>query len=136
MNWEILLSHHPPEEGHRCVKVAGVHLCRRCLALYPLTFAVIALQLALKGVPEDLQLWLLALGPLVPTLLFIAEQLDWLEYGPVQVYLGSLWLSIPLGVGLARYLLDPLEPLFWGMVLIYGIPAGMSVLYRKWPRGA
>lgn len=41
------LSHHPPDEYDRCYRIAGVHVCARCLGTYPLMFAAIAVQLGL-----------------------------------------------------------------------------------------
>ena len=31
----MMLSHHFPEDYDRCAVVAGFHVCRRCLVLYP-----------------------------------------------------------------------------------------------------
>ena len=36
----IWLSHHYPEQYDRCVLVGRKHICRRCMALYPLSFLV------------------------------------------------------------------------------------------------
>ena len=37
---EMWLAHHWPEHYDRCAVVAGRHVCRRCLVLYPPTLAV------------------------------------------------------------------------------------------------
>ena len=37
----LWLSHHDPGAYDRCVVVAGRHVCRRCLVLYPLAFVVL-----------------------------------------------------------------------------------------------
>lgn len=45
----FLLSHHPPSGYDRCVRVGGLHLCARCLGLYPTMFAALAVQIALRS---------------------------------------------------------------------------------------
>lgn len=132
MDWRILLSHHAPGERDRCVHIPGLPpLCRRCLALYPAAGAVMVAQLATGLIPEPIQLPILALAPLPTTAVFVAEQLGWIAYARWMVVAGSLLLALALGIGLARYLLNPADRLFWGMVLLYGAPAACAVVWRK-----
>ena len=32
----LLLSHHPPGQYDRCIRIGRHHVCRRCAVLYPL----------------------------------------------------------------------------------------------------
>ena len=47
MNWRFLLAHHPPAQYHRCVRVGRLHLCARCLGMYPPLVAGLVVQLVL-----------------------------------------------------------------------------------------
>lgn len=40
------LSHHHDDEADRCVRVGGVHVCRRCLAMFAGFFPALALLLS------------------------------------------------------------------------------------------
>ena len=40
----VWLSHHQPDHLDRCVVVGGRLVCRRCLALWPLTFVALCLS--------------------------------------------------------------------------------------------
>lgn len=132
MDWRILLAHHPPHEAGRCVHLPGLPpLCRRCLALYPAAFAVSVAQLAWGVVPPSAQLWVMILLPLPVTVAFVLEQIGRAPYSARGVVLGSLVMAPALGVGLARYLVDPADRLFWGMVLIFGVPALAAVIYHR-----
>ncbi len=42
------LSHHPPDELDRCYRLGAVHVCARCLGTYPVMFAAIVAQVALR----------------------------------------------------------------------------------------
>jgi hypothetical protein len=60
------LSHHHADELDRCFQLGGVHVCARCLGTYPVMFAAIAAQLALKAPLEhalDLPIALGLIGP-------------------------------------------------------------------------
>ncbi|MBI3182197.1 MAG: DUF2085 domain-containing protein [Myxococcales bacterium] len=49
----FLLSHHPPEEASRTYACGRVRLCARCLGVYPVALAAIAVQLALSAPLES-----------------------------------------------------------------------------------
>lgn len=95
------LSHHRADALNRCYRLAGVHVCARCLGTYPVLFAVFFAQFALHAPlhhPFDL---------FVGTALVVPATLDW-AYGqfrpqafsnPWRTFTGAL-----LGLGLARSL--------------------------------
>ncbi len=130
------LSHHHEEELHRTYALGDVHLCARCLGVYPVMFLGIGLQLAL-GAP---QAWpgqwdaVIALGLLMPGLL------DW-AVGRFRPHWGGNGVrtvtGILLGVALARtlyvHLRDPLPPLLlaqMGLVLAVAVPV-LGVTWRR-----
>jgi hypothetical protein len=48
------------------------------------------------------------------------EHLGRATYNPTRQVALTVPLAIALGRGFARYVDDPLDPLFWAMVLVYG----------------
>ncbi len=65
----LWLSHHEPANYGRCVRLAGLHVCARCLGVYPVLFAALALQVAfrasLRGTWDSWVAWVLPLPALV-----------------------------------------------------------------------
>ncbi len=127
----ILLSHHSPEEQHRCIQVAGLSLCRRCTVLWPATVVVLLLQVTSHRFSARMEPLLVVLA-LPATLDFVLERLNIIRYHPVRVVIGSLLLALPLGRGFMRYLLQPMDPWFWGLVGLCGIPALLASIWRSW----
>jgi uncharacterized membrane protein len=112
VNTPFFLAHHPAAQYHRCVHVAGLHLCARCLGLYPMMFAVIGTQIALKAPlrwPYD---------PYVAFLLAAPAVVDWAR-GRLDPFSGTnfsrlatgLLLGISLGRTLYLHLVSPGFPL-------------------------
>lgn len=124
----VWLSHHRLGEEERCVVLGGRHVCRRCLWLWPLTGLVMALSLTVGLWPTDWDQLLLAVLPLPAVLEFVGEQRGRVSYDPRRQVLLVLPLAAALGRGLARYLDDQGDPVFWSMVVIYGaLCAGAAV---------
>ena len=117
----LWLSHHYPSQYDRCVKVGRTHLCRRCSVFWPATFA--AMLLALAGVrwPESLDVWLLWLLPVPVVAEWWLEQLGLIRYSAWRNTVFSLMCAPAVGVGLARYTLDPSDGLFWTVVAVYAV---------------
>ena len=105
------LSHHPPDELDRCYRFGSVHLCARCLGTYPVMFAAIAVQLALRAPLEH------PLDLLVCSALVLPATIDW-ALGRFQPHrFSNLWRSatgVLLGLGMGRslfiHLQRPLPP--------------------------
>src|SRR5215207_2362807 len=114
----LWLSHHPTDQYDRCVPIGGRHVCRRCLLLYPIAFLTTAVSFA--GWPDAIDPWLLALAPLPAVIEWWLEHLGRITYAPNRQVALTIPLAIALGRGFARYLDDPLDPLFWAMVVVYG----------------
>lgn len=131
----LWLSHHFPEHYDRCVLIAGRHLCRRCLVLYPLAFLVMGLGLAGVHWPtalDPIALWLLPLPAVVE---FVLEHRGVLAYHPARQVLLTIPLALGLGRGFTLYLEDPTSRLFWAVVAVYGGLCLASALLDRRPEG-
>jgi len=116
----LWLSHHYPADYGRCVLIGGAQVCRRCLVVYPIMFVVLGLALAGVRWPTSLDPVLLVLLPLPAVADFLAEHLAARGYrAPLQVAV-TVPLGIALGVAFDRYLDRQTDPLFWGVVVVYG----------------
>ncbi len=118
----FLLSHHFEDELGRCFRVGGLHVCARCLGVYPVLAATFA-ALVLAGAPREHvldPLWIFVLpGPAF---------FDWREgrYDPTQgsnlrrLVTGAL---AGLGFGRALYVLarwndDPRPWILFGTLAV------------------
>lgn len=112
------LAHHYPEDYDRCVVIGRSHVCRRCLALYPLALVVLLVCLAIQ--PErSLELGALVILSLPAVVELVLEQLGVLRYSPRRQVAVTLLLAVGLGAGFAIYLDDQLDRGFWAVVLLY-----------------
>ncbi len=127
----IWLAHHWPDQYDRCAVVAGRHVCRRCLVMYPIAFAVAALAVAGWALASPWSQLALVLLPLPALVEFVGEHRGWWGYAPNrQAVLGALQ-GLGLGVGFGRYLLHPADPWFWGVGLTYSAVAGVAALTAR-----
>jgi len=115
----LWIAHHYPEDYDRCVTIGRTHICRRCLVLYPLAFAVMALTLAGLRWPMYLDPALLVLLPLPSVVEYVLEHVGVIGYQPTRQALLTVPLAVALGVGFGRYLDRPTDPLFWAIVVLY-----------------
>jgi len=122
------LSHHYPEDYDRCVVIAGRPVCRRCIVLYPVALAAMALALAGARWPKSLDPFLLVALPVPGVTEFVLEHLGVIGYRPRLQAAVTVPLGAALGVGFERYLHRHTDPLFWGMAVLYGTICLLSVL--------
>lgn len=114
------LSHHWPDRYDRCAVVAGLHICRRCLVLYPLAMVTAVLVSLGDWWPHGIDPWLLWLAPLPGVVEFVLDNLGHITYsGSRQVVLSAAG-AVAAGVGYVRYLDDHTDPLVWSVVLVFG----------------
>jgi uncharacterized membrane protein len=125
-----LLSHHEPQNYHRChrLEVRGrpVHLCARCSGVYP--GIAVGIGLFFADVLTPVQLVLVACLPL-PALL------DWCltHFRPpdgsnaVRTVTGGL-LGVGYGLGLGLLLVDR-EPAVLGVGIVYGLVAAVALMW-------
>lgn len=119
----LWLSHHYPEDYQRCVRVGKTHVCRRCSALYPVALLAMGIGLALGAETIDgsrIVVLGIVLLPLPAVVEFVLEHLGMIGYQPVRQACLTSVLAVGLGLGFARYLRQPSDPVFWGAVLLYG----------------
>jgi len=115
----MYLSHHWPEDYDRCAVVGGLHVCRRCLVLYPVAFVTgVAISLG-SWWPDGIDPWVLWLFPLPGVIEFVLDNVGVIDYEPKR----QMWLSgagaIAAGVGYSRYLEDTFDSTVWAVVAVY-----------------
>lgn len=125
----LWLSHHRDDQLDRCVSIAGRPVCRRCLVLYPVAFAVAGLSLAGVRWPSSLDPWLLVLLPLPAVVELCLEQVGRIAYRPARQIALTVPAGVALGRGFARYVADPGDLLFWAVALGYG---GVCLAFIAW----
>ena len=118
---DMWLAHHWPDHYERCSVIAGRHVCRRCLALYPLALAVAFAALA------DVLLWprrfdpeLIWLLSIPGTLEYVAEQLGVLRYRARRQIVATALTAIALGRGMSYEFEHRWSWYFWGPLLFFG----------------
>ncbi|HEX2578456.1 MAG TPA: hypothetical protein VHK88_19075 [Aquihabitans sp.] len=113
------LSHHWPSGYDRCAVVAGLHICRRCLVLYPLALvAGIAIGIG-SWWPHRLDPWVLWLFPLPGVVEFVLDNVGAIRYSPVRQVVLSAAGAVAAGLGYVRYLDDATDALVWSVVAAY-----------------
>jgi hypothetical protein len=93
------LSHHWPGQYDRCAVVGGLHVCRRCLVLYPLALVSGIVVGIGSWWPHRLDAWVLWLFPLPGVIEFVLDNLGLVRYSPRaslrrQAYPPDLRLSL------------------------------------------
>ncbi len=134
MGWRFLLAHHRAPHRDRCVRIAGLPVCARCLGVYPVLALAFGLQLWLHGRYADLlrgRTW----EPYLFAALVTPALLDWTR-GRIDPASGTnrtrLLTGVLLGLGLARLLYlharAPLSPPgLWMLVyLVAGALLGLA----------
>jgi hypothetical protein len=129
----LWLSHHRPDEYDRCIVIAGRHICRRCVVLYPLAFLAGAVLSAVSW-PEGLDVWLLWLLPLPSVLELIGEQRGIIRHSPTRLVAFTVPLAVACAQLYLRYLDEPGDRLVWTEVGVYGglcVLETLMKLYRR-----
>jgi len=128
----IWLTHHQPGQLDRCARIGGLPVCRRCLLLWPLTFAAFALALAGVRWPRSADDLMLVVLPLPAVAEFVLEHAGRWTYRRRRQALVSVPLAAALGVGLDRYVHRPGDSLWWSVVVVYGaVCVGAALLANK-----
>lgn len=127
------LSHHPPAEWSRTLRVRGVRVCARCLGTYPVLFAAVVAQVVFRAPPERAGEWRVGVGLLLPALS------DWCvgRLSPAsgtnawRVLTGAL---LGLGLGRALYLHMAVRP--FPAVLLWQLGLSLAVVVPVWLHAA
>lgn len=124
------LAHHYPEDYDRCVVIGRSHVCRRCVVLYPLAFAVMLATLSWHP-DRAIDVAVLVVLPLPALVELSLEQLGVLTYNPQRQVIVTVPLALGLGRGFAIYLDDQTSLLFWGVVVAYTAIAVLMVFLGR-----
>lgn len=115
----LWLSHHWPADYDRCAVVGGLHICRRCLVLYPVALlAGVAVSVG-SWWDHSLDPWVLWLFPLPGVIEFVLDNLRIIAYRPRRQMVLSAGGAIAAGVGYVRYLDDTTDSLAWTVLAVY-----------------
>lgn len=125
------LAHHHRSERHKCVTIAGRHVCRRCLVLYPLSIAVAVASLA-GWTASSLDVWVMWLVPIPLVIDWVAEHLGWADHSPTRQVAVTALAAWPFGIALARHASDPFEMHATAAILLYGAICLASWLVRTY----
>lgn len=132
----MYLSHHWPDQYDRCTVIGGMHICRRCLILYPVALVAGVLISLGSWWPEPLNPWVLWLFPLPGVVEFVLDNLRLITYSPVR----QMWLSaagaVAAGVGYSMYLQDTFDATVWAVVAVYTAVCVLSVVVGHGRRSA
>lgn len=120
------LSHHWPDGYDRCAVVAGRHVCRRCVFMYPI--AAVAAVVASVGPwwPRDLDPVLIPLLPFPAVVDFVLDNLGIVRYSPVRQAALSAIGALAAGAGYVRYLDRLGDPVVWSTVVVYGLTCAIA----------
>jgi len=119
------LSHHRSAHAERCVSVGSVHVCRRCIALWPACFGVLVAAILLRwpvAAPLELVLWLVP-----PMGEYAAVHAFGWRYAPRRIWVVGPWLGVGLGRAFHRYVLDPGDPVAWASLGAVGAVGALSL---------
>lgn len=115
----LWLAHHWPGQYDRCAVVGGRHVCRRCVALYPLAVVTAVAVASGSWWPHRLDAWVLWLLPLPGTIEFVLDNLGVIRYSPRRQFALSAAGALAAGIGYIRYLHHSTDPLVWSVVAVF-----------------
>jgi len=125
------LAHHGPDHLERCTVVAGRHVCRRCLFLYPAALLTAVLVAALApGTPGTIAVALMWLLPVPAVVDWTLEHLGLVRWSPRRQVAVTLVAAPALGIALAAHADRPFThtavvPMaFWTLVCLTAAMAG------------
>ena len=129
LSWRWVLSHHSAEELHRCYRLPltarGLHVCARCLGLYPVLVATIGFEAGVWRFESSWR-WLAAFALVTPAVI------DWSRSMLFGTEGRNLWRTgtgalAGLGLGLAfgDYFRDPGCTYFWTLMGLLAALTGL-----------
>ncbi|MCU1370642.1 MAG: hypothetical protein JWO77_1836 [Ilumatobacteraceae bacterium] len=132
----MYLSHHWPDEYDRCAVIGGMHVCRRCLVLYPVALVTGVLISLGSWWPDGVNPLVLWLFPLPGVIEFVLDNVGVVTYEPRR----QMWLSalgaIAAGVGYSMYIQDTFDATVWAVVAVYTTVCVVGVIVGKSRRSA
>ncbi len=118
----LWLAHHWPEHyDQRCVQVGSRPVCRRCAALYPLSFLVaVAAVAGVSPWPGSIDPWMIWVLCWPATIAYGGEALGWFDYRPAWQVAATLMTALAFGRALGYELLNRWSGVFWGPIALFG----------------
>lgn len=106
----LWLSHHHQGQEDRCTSVGDLHLCRRCLVLYPVA-GVVAVVTSFIDLTGSFTVAVGVTALLVPFLGdWVADHLDLVEYSARRSAIVSATGAVGLGLALGVHSRSPFDP--------------------------
>ncbi len=130
----LWLSHHHQAQWDRCLRLGQLRICRRCLLLWPLTYALLLAQILLRAPAAwggDLLLPLLLAPPVIEYLGVHAA--GW-TYRPWRIWLLTPLLAAAVARLLFRHMARPFDPWAWSLLGLTGLACGWAAWRHQ--RGA
>ena len=132
----LWLSHHHPEHSERCARLAGRLVCRRCLLLWPLCYALLALQVLARAPALHHADLLIPLLMWAPVLEFLEVHRGHRAYSAGRTWLLTPLLAVVVARLLYRCMVIPWDPVTWTVILVAGLPCAWAAWRfgtRSWP---
>ena len=123
--WRVLLSHHRTSERHHCYRLGKIHLCARCLGLYPVLLATIGFEVNLWRF-ESVYRWFLAVGLVTPAVIDWSRSMLFGSRGSNRwrTTTGAL-AGVGLGVAFGDYFRDNTSGWFWALMGVLAVVIGL-----------
>jgi hypothetical protein len=127
----MYLSHHWPDQYDRCAVVGGMHVCRRCLVLYPVALVTGVLISLGSWWPDGINAWVLWLFPLPGVIEFVLDNLGVIDYDPKRQVRVTAAGAVAAGVGYSMYIQDTFDSTVWAVVAVYTTVCVIAVIVGK-----
>jgi uncharacterized membrane protein len=118
--WRVLLSHHASTERHHCYRLPvtrdGIHLCARCMGLYPVLLATIGFEAVLWRFESEHR-WLLAFGLVTPAVIHWSASMLFSASRSNRIRtITGIGAGVGLGLAFGDYFRDSSCVYFWGLM--------------------
>lgn len=125
------LAHHwPADYRDRCVRLGSRHVCRRCAALYPLSFLIaFASAAGYAPWPAAIDPWPIWLLSVPATVAYAGEAIGLFRYHVRWQVATTLLAAMAFGRALGYELVDRWHPWFWGPLLSFGALWFLATLF-------
>ncbi len=120
--WRVLLSHHGAADLHHCFRIGspdrGLHLCARCLALYPVLALTLGFEAALWRFESEIR-WLVAFTLVTPAVIDWSRSMLFASRGSnlARTVTGAL-AGVGLGLAFGDYFRDSGCAWFWTLMAV------------------
>ena len=126
----LWLTHHPPAEWDRCVHAGPVRVCRRCVLLWPLVYAFVGFQIALRAPAYHPLDWALPLLLLPPVVEYVAVHIEAWRYQARRTYWLTPMLALGLGRLFYRYACSPFDDVTLAALAAVALPCAWAAWHH------